>query len=432
MSERLIIRNFAGLDNIDIELGRINIFIGPQASGKSVCAKCLYLFKSFIPTLFASIKSGQSKINFEDSYLIRFREYFPNLWRNDKDFILRYEAANIFVQIESKDRKFEFTYSDIFITTAENARKEVEAFNTKSIRFPHSQDIFERLAWEPQALYNLRASFHYSNGNELEPLQRYVIAGRSFFTALKGSVLTFLANTPSSAIDPLLKDFIQQYEIARRYQLIDGASDKKSFYNLTQQIIKGKLALNGDEDYVVNNDGRRVPLANSSSGQQEVFPLLLMLLALIPEEEDRYGPIDDESQVLYIEEPEAHLFPESQQAIAYLMAAIYKQSPWHLQYIITTHSPYFLTSFNNLIYAHQLAERLHDQPTELKKLYKIVPKSQQVPLSDFRVYGLENGKAISLIDYELGLISASLLDSASDVTADQFGDLMALDPTTKP
>lgn len=102
-----------------------------------------------------------------------------------------------------------------------------------------------------------------------------------------------------------------------------------------------------------------------------------------------------------------------------------------MQTIVTTHSPYFLSSFNNLIYAHQLAERLQDQPKELKKLYKIVPKSQQIPLSDFRVYGLENGKAVSLIDHELGLISASLLDSASDVTAEQFGDLMALDSTTQ-
>ncbi len=46
MAERLIIRNFAGIDEIDIELGRINIFIGAQASGKSICVKCLYFSKA--------------------------------------------------------------------------------------------------------------------------------------------------------------------------------------------------------------------------------------------------------------------------------------------------------------------------------------------------------------------------------------------------
>ena len=110
------------------------------------------------------------------------------------------------------------------------------------------------------------------------------------------------------------------------------------------------------------------------------------------------------------------------------MAEIYNRSSYSLQYVITTHSPYLLASFNNLIYAHQLAEKLHDQPAKLKALYKVVPKNQQLALADVRVYGFENGTAKPLIDTETGLLSAGLLDSASDVTADQFGDLMALDP----
>jgi predicted ATPase len=48
MEERLIIRNFAGIMNIKVEIKKINIIIGPQASGKSVCAKLLFFFKSFV------------------------------------------------------------------------------------------------------------------------------------------------------------------------------------------------------------------------------------------------------------------------------------------------------------------------------------------------------------------------------------------------
>ena len=45
---------------------------------------------------------------------------------------------------------------------------------------------------------------------------------------------------------------------------------------------------------------------------------------------------------------------------------------------------------------------------------------------------LTAGTVKPLIDEESGLLTADLLDSASDVTADQFGALMALDPAIHP
>ncbi len=49
--EKLTIRNFAGLSQVDIDLGPITLLIGPQAAGKSVIAKLAYYFKSFIQKL---------------------------------------------------------------------------------------------------------------------------------------------------------------------------------------------------------------------------------------------------------------------------------------------------------------------------------------------------------------------------------------------
>ena len=39
--ETLHIQNFAGITDATISLSRMNVFIGPQASGKSVCAKLI-------------------------------------------------------------------------------------------------------------------------------------------------------------------------------------------------------------------------------------------------------------------------------------------------------------------------------------------------------------------------------------------------------
>ena len=46
MTERLIVKNFLCLENIDIEVKDFLILIGPQAAGKSLCAKLLYFFRT--------------------------------------------------------------------------------------------------------------------------------------------------------------------------------------------------------------------------------------------------------------------------------------------------------------------------------------------------------------------------------------------------
>ncbi|NET05121.1 MAG: AAA family ATPase [Symploca sp. SIO2B6] len=67
MMERLLIENFVGIKKLDIELKKINILIGPQASGKSVCAKLLfYIISSRCPKMSTEIQ--KFKNNFKRDY----------------------------------------------------------------------------------------------------------------------------------------------------------------------------------------------------------------------------------------------------------------------------------------------------------------------------------------------------------------------------
>jgi predicted ATPase len=51
MTERLIVKNFLCLKDIDIEIKDFLIIVGPQTAGKSLCAKLLYFFR----TIYADI-----------------------------------------------------------------------------------------------------------------------------------------------------------------------------------------------------------------------------------------------------------------------------------------------------------------------------------------------------------------------------------------
>ena len=46
MTEKLIVDNFLGIKHIELELGDINVLIGPQATGKSVCVRVVF-FKNY-------------------------------------------------------------------------------------------------------------------------------------------------------------------------------------------------------------------------------------------------------------------------------------------------------------------------------------------------------------------------------------------------
>ena len=59
----------------------------------------------------------------------------------------------------------------------------------------------------------------------------------------------------------------------------------------------------------------------------------------------------DISPLIYLEEPEAHVFPDTQKKLIDLFAWMANDPILSFDWVITTHSPYILTAFNTLIEA---------------------------------------------------------------------------------
>ena len=57
-----------------------------------------------------------------------------------------------------------------------------------------------------------------------------------------------------------------------------------------------------------------------------------------------------------MEEPESSVFPKTQYDLMRLFAWLSSEPRLGFPFAITTHSPYILSSFNNLIYAGQLGQ----------------------------------------------------------------------------
>ena len=117
MSEKLTIKGFAGLGELSIDLRKINVFIGPQATGKSVTAKLLYLFKLFARELPPAALQGVGEEGLKGRCLSTFREYFPERTWEEGAFSVRYECADEFAAIQKapgKTQDLALTYSPFY------------------------------------------------------------------------------------------------------------------------------------------------------------------------------------------------------------------------------------------------------------------------------------------------------------------------------
>jgi predicted ATP-dependent endonuclease of OLD family len=426
MSERLIVKNFAGIKDLEIDIKRVNILIGPQASGKSVCAKLLFYFKNFVWEILSVIENEQTKRNLDSKYSKTFEEYFPPDSWGKQDFSVRYEISNIFIEVsrtQATKGKLSLSYSDFFKKELIDLRNFLKKSREKSSEKNARYDSLDRLYLTRQVLRDhLVDSLGKSVCREATFSQLFIPAGRSFFANLQSNIFSFLSS--NNILDPFLREFGSTYETIKRARLRprsrleerDTKDIQEEINKLIEKTLCGKHVHEKGKDFLEVADGRRISVANSSSGQQETLPLTIMLAALPFLTTSRAG------QTVYIEEPEAHLFPSAQRSVVELIATIFNSRKEKLQFFITTHSPYVLTALNNLLQAGLLYEGSSgDMQLQLEN---IIPKYKSLNISDLSAYVLMDGKCSSIVCLNTGLIDANIIDSVSDDLAIQFDKLL--------
>lgn len=417
MSEIIRISNFGGIREMEMELKPINVIIGPQASGKSVTAKLLYYFKSFFTEIYKGILEGESKRELDDRQIDRFNAYFPPGSWSKTSFQAVYHLGNSFINIETNKRsKVALDYSD-------NIKQVIEksiAYYKKSQKM--AQALIADAFWDAQRIESILYNFMYERlQNEVAELshntQRFIPAGRSFFANVQSGIFSFLSNNRS--IDPFVIEFGSFYENFKRYAALDSedaSSHIHAFNSLIAEVINGNYLREKEKDFLVHRDSRKVNLSYASSGQQEALPLVIVLKALLY--------FHSRETTLYIEEPEAHLFPVAQKRIVQLLARTFNQLNGNFQIIATTHSPYILAAFNNLMEAGKILDEKEGMEEELTG---IIPKEEIISPGAVAAYSLVNGVKTDLIDPSTKLISQNILDSVSDEISIEFGKLLDLE-----
>lgn len=408
---KLLVENFLVLKKAEIEIKKINLVIGPQANGKSLIAKLISYFNSLSEDFYNFIKSDDDKRELNRTILEKFQNRFPRYTWEGGEFFISYETNELKFEISGvKGAKgktlLSVKYTSNFFYFVKSLRNKFtdkidELRSGKLKKAPYSSSI------ESKAMMDVVEPKIRERYPQFFSESIFVPASRSFFANLQKNIFTFLAS--NIEIDPYLKDFGRRYETSKFLYGVGirnsehGNADAANEINaIVEAIVKGQYEYAEDQDWLVTQ-ARRVNLINASSGQQESLPMLLVL-SVWP------FLLQEEQSMLFIEEPEAHLFPNSQSHILSLISVIHKCLSKN--FFITTHSPYIVAALNNLILADECINEGKITSEKFKQLNGGF--GEPINFEDVAAYTIENGFSKSIVDKEYKLIGADILDSVSE------------------
>lgn len=387
--KHLVIRHFGPIKEADMDLRRVNIIIGPQSSGKSTILK----IACFCDWMERQIELTQNPDKYCDSNffienLIGFHKLEGYL---QQETYIRYENDAVSFDYSEKNKKCTFKW---------NEAKRWKYKRTKIAYIPAERNLVAAIPNWYQVNMN--------KDNILDFMKEWEFARKAF---LKGEQIL---------------DLPVKYE-----------------YNAYNQGDRIKL-----------ENGKELDLTVASSGLQALTPLYVMLRYLTSEyykeahtnvEQDMLrqnlhkvvakecaGLTKGEQQNiidtiltphhtdLFVEEPEAHIFPSTQKSFVYSLVEMLNGNVQHTCFL-ATHSPYILTAFNNIILA---GETMAMSKEKADKVSVIMPKRQTLCYDEVAAFEMSNGRNHSIMDEDFRLISADAIDAASQEISNDFDYLL--------
>ncbi|MDR0971236.1 MAG: AAA family ATPase [Bacteroidales bacterium] len=353
----ITIKNVGPIKEISLSLNKINIFMGPQSSGKSTIAKIIshftWLEKDLITKPFSLDKNIiENILNFH-----QWQGYF-----NEKSFI-SYKGDVLYIEFSINQgihiknyNKFGYKRSKIsYIPSQRNVIvlpdiKKLELGNTnlRSFLFDwyDARTIYNKD--NKLSLLNLGINYYYNKDIDQDYIQannnsEYNISLSNASSGLQSIIplITLIEYIANGVYNEENKSFeLRQKEIATNNLVYDAKVLKPYFGEKT--IIKDEQERNKYRE-IINNK-----LSEGDSKVKEYYDEYLKVSNNL---------LKTQNTQLIIEEPEQNLFPTTQKELVYYLInkCLNKQDN---KLTITTHSPYILYALNNCMLHYLVKDKI--------------------------------------------------------------------------
>ena len=406
MKEKLIIKNFGPIKSVELEFSRFNILIGEQATGKSTVAKLLAVCRYFSYIINVnSLSTIESENNFSQGLaawgLAEFVKSDSYIFYECKHYSLTVKNTLLnFSDFDPRDGSQSDHSETIFLPQVESSSKEFTDLLRELERIkPKSQRNyidFSTIDWTaPTSFFQNDVASVMDN-----PFYLYTERGlQSIFSLGKSSI--------SNINDSLFNQFARLDQIARLFTNETNIEPLEIIYK--NEAGKGFVRKNDENEFY--------SLANGASGYQSAIPIILAIRYYT--ERSKAGH-RKKSKTFIIEEPELNLFPATQDKMMRFLVQESNKSG-HTMFL-TTHSPYTLTSLNNLLYAAKIGA------IQERQINETIKKNFWLDENDLSAYKLNpDGTCENIFDHEEGMIKAEKIDVISSILNEEFDNLMNIE-----
>lgn len=433
MRHTISINNFGPVESAEIDLNNnLQIYIGAQASGKSTICKVVYFCQKIRDyTLEFLMDARQFEENHRNEYFNNYMKYLTGQFMGCFGKTTHMQQFSIVYAFGEEEIKIGLSEGYVRYTLSENLKDAVCALIADaSGMFLHGlqddnlKSIFDQMSAIGTMKQQLKRNLNEIFRNDSDII--YIPAGRSLLATMSEQLqdvsitdmdLTMqefikLIRTTKSKFGSKIPEILRNYTKTVKGQINNTALEQA--YSLIKRILKA--------DYISENDGEKiyfdehhwVKLMYGSSGQQEVLWILMLIYIII---------LENRKSFVIIEEPEAHLFPIAQKDVISLIALMINSVDTTV--MLTTHSPYILTSLNILLYSDKVEGHLKGNEKH------VIPKNMRVSYDTFAAYKIEKdeGKSIltSLLDTESHMVNTEYIDEVSTITNKELDELIDLE-----
>lgn len=429
---KLVIRNIGPIVDIDIELNKVNVIIGPQSSGKSTIAKiysfCSWYEKSSILTPNSDIDFYNRLISFhnlDDSYFneisyILYESKYSQITFNGntrKAFIkILIGPQNIF-----QNKKIEYFPAERNFVSAIPGLGKYKETNNNILNFLYDWfDAKQEITIENPfslSLSSIDLSYYYEKKSD------------SDFIKLKNNHNVILQHSSSGlqSITPLM--VVLDYVLNVVYKKDRIISPFESI-NITSQIQSLKSDALEENEELMKFISQINDLNNRYLGFEIGEKGKYLLEELISIQKGFIHALGIENEYQYsqaiIEEPEQNLFPETQKELIYHIIKLINNNQHNHQLLMTTHSPYILYALNNCMVGYMAKKNMpEDRINELYcKESFINPLLVSIwEIKEGYLIGADN-KRNETIQLEDGLLGDNYFDRNMNSVMDDFYKLI--------
>ena len=390
--DKLIVKNFGPIKEVDINLAKVTVFIGEQASGKSVLAKLAALLSDPVALQRSNYLTDWIHPGLEEFNIHNFLDVNSSASFESDKFAFGF-TDNSMPFKSFNDERLRITFDKVNEISREMENSK-ESFLLKSSPTEEGTNAYfknQEILFDQLHNVSLLAKSLF-----LEPV--YIPTERNLISIISTSLYNFLINEVD--LPKFIKVFGNKFESSRR----GGRAVNIPALNL-------KYSFSENLDKIVLENGKQIGLFESSSGVQSITPIAVILNAIHK----------DSKHLFIVEEPELNLYPTTQKALVEYL--IEKCTHGDNRLIITTHSPYILTALNNCIQAKNVVN-MH--PESAEEVEKLVPSKYHLDYQDVAAYYVGGGTAKSIMNEEFQMIDANQLDDVSEQLGSVFDKLLNL------